>query len=173
MGRKFPVVLGGFGCVTQIARTGLGTRLWIEAFLFSSNVFGGSGFGPSTPFFFNLFFTCVVHIASNIMWQIESKIYMNIKNAICIIAYLRVLIVILDTGHFAISEFKRRISYVSSFIREVTALRCDVNSFKLNTTLQNLRLNYGRKFELGSTFDLEVAFHICQIQCINYRNPYP
>ena len=68
---SFPVVLGDFGCdvtcqacrenspktpraiglgskpplVTQIARTGLETRLWIEEFLFSSNVFGGSGFG--------------------------------------------------------------------------------------------------------------------------------
>ena len=31
-----------------------------------------------------------------------------------------------NTGHFTITEFKRRISYVSSLIREVTALRCDV-----------------------------------------------
>ena len=26
---------------------------------------------------------------------------------------------------------------------------------------------------LGSTFDLNVAFHMCRIQCINYKNPYP
>ena len=31
-----------------------------------------------------------------------------------------------NTGHTTITEFKRRISYVSSLIREVTALRCDV-----------------------------------------------
>ena len=31
-----------------------------------------------------------------------------------------------NTGHFTITEFKRRISYVPSLIREVTALRCDV-----------------------------------------------
>ena len=70
-----------------------------------------------------------------------------------------------NTGHFTITEFKRRISYVPSLIREVTALRCDVgiNSFKLNTTLQKLRLNYSRKFDLGSTFHLEVAFQMCRL----------
>ena len=29
------------------------------------------------------------------------------------------------------------------------------------------------KFDLGSTFAVEVAFHMCRIWCINYRNPYP
>ena len=80
-----------------------------------------------------------------------------------IIAYLPVFIVILDT--VTITQFKRRISHVPNLIREVTALRCEVgiNSFKLNTTLPNLRLNYIHKFDLGSTFDLEVAFHMCWI----------
>ena len=81
-----------------------------------------------------------------------------------------------NTGHCYHYQFKRRISHVHvlNLIREVTALRCDVwiNSFKSNTTLPNMRLNYSRKFDLGSTFDLEVAFHMCQIQSINYRNPY-
>ena len=69
-------------------------------------------------------------------------------------AYLPVFIAILDT--FTITQFKRRISHVPNLIREITALKCDVwiNSFKLNTTLPNLRLNYSWKFDLGSTFDL-------------------
>ena len=69
----------------------------------------------------------MVHIASNIMWQIESKIYRNIKNAICNIAYLTVFIVILDT--VTITPLKRRISHVlhvPNLIREVAALTCDV-----------------------------------------------
>ena len=48
----------------------------------------------------------------------------------------------------------------------------EFDSFKLNSTLSNLRQN-SQKFDLGSTFYLEVAFHICRILCINYRNPYP
>ena len=73
------------------------------------------------------------------------------------------IILILDT--ITITHFKRRISHAPNLFREVTALTCDVwiNSFKLNTTLPNLRRNYSRKFDLGSTFDLEVAFHMCRI----------
>ena len=37
------------------------------------------------------------------------------------------------------------------------------DSFKLNTTLSNLRWKQSKKFDLGSTFDLEVAFHMCRI----------
>ena len=47
---------------------------------------------------------------------------MNIKNAVCIIAYLPVVLVVLD--NVVITQFKRPISHVP--IREVTALRCDV-----------------------------------------------
>ena len=51
---------------------------WIEALTLSSNLFGGSGFESSWSkffvtffccfFFFTVFLTCVVRIASNIMW---------------------------------------------------------------------------------------------------------
>ena len=77
-------------------------------------------------------------------------------------ANLPVFIVILDT--VTITQPKRRISHLLNLIREVTALRCDVwiNSFKLNSILQNLQLNYSRKFDLGSIFDLEVEFHVCR-----------
>ena len=37
------------------------------------------------------------YIASNIMWYIERKFYRNIKNALCILAYLPAFLVILDT----------------------------------------------------------------------------
>ena len=73
------------------------------------------------------------------------------------------------------SSIKRRISHVPNLIREVTALRYDVwiKSLKLNATLPNVPLNYSRKFDLSSTFDSGVAFHMCRIyrQCSNYRNP--
>ena len=49
---------------------------------------------------------------------------MNIKNAACIVAYLPVLLVILDT--VIITQLNRRISPVPNLIREVTALRWDV-----------------------------------------------
>ena len=77
--------------------------------------------------------------------------------------YLPVFITILDS--VTITQFKRRISNVPNLIREATALTCDVwmHSFKLNTSLPNLRLNYRRKFDLVSTFDLEVAFHMRRI----------
>ena len=94
------------------------------------------------------------------MWLIESKIYRNFKKAICIITYLPVFIVILDTINITHGQFKRRISHVPNLIRGVTALTCDVwiNSFKLNTTLPNLRLNYSRKFDLCiSQFQLRPA----------------
>ena len=66
----------------------------------------------------------MVHIAGNIMWKIESKVYRNIKNALCIISYLPVFLVILDT---VISpQLNRRFSHVPNLIREVTALRWDV-----------------------------------------------
>ena len=83
---SFKLALSAFTKVVQ----------WIEELTFSSNWFWGFGF--STFFFlfffnifFTLFFTYVVHIASNIMWQIECKVYGNIKNAVCIIAYCYVL----------------------------------------------------------------------------------
>ena len=65
-------------------------------------------------------------IALEIMWlPIQSKVYRNIKKAVCIIAYLPVFLVILDT--LIITQFKRRISHVPNLIREVvTALRCGV-----------------------------------------------
>ena len=37
------------------------------------------------------------YITSNIMWYIERKVYRNIKNALCILAYLPAFLVILDT----------------------------------------------------------------------------
>ena len=52
--------------------------------------------------------------------------------------------------------------HVPNLIREVTdgtSESTKFDSFKLNTTLSNLR----RKFNLGSTFDLEAAFHMCRI----------
>ena len=105
---------------------------WIETFIFSSKAIRRALVEIPLKqilralifFSFLLFFTCVVHIASNIMRQIQSKIYRNIKNAICIIAYLPVFIVILDT--VTITQFERRIPHVPNLIREVTALRCDV-----------------------------------------------
>ena len=52
------------------------------------------------------------------------------------------IIVILDT--VTITHFKRLISHVPNLFPEVTALTCDVwiTSFKFNTTLPNLRMNY-------------------------------
>ena len=73
------------------------------------------------------------------------------------------IIVILNT--VTITHLKRRISHVPNLFRKVTALTCYVwiNSFKLNNTFPNLWMNYSRKFDLGSIFDLEVAFHMCRI----------
>ena len=65
-----------------------------------------------------------MYIASNVMWSIENKVYRNIKNAVCIIAYLPVFLVILDT--VIITQLNRRFSHVLNLIREVTALRWDV-----------------------------------------------
>ena len=64
-----------------------------------------------------------MHIASNVMWSIEDKVYRNITNAVCIIAYLPVFLVILDT--VIITQLNRRFSHVLNLIREVTALRWD------------------------------------------------
>ena len=64
------------------------------------------------------------YIASNIMWYIERNVYRNIKNALCILAYLPAFLVILDT--VIITQLNRRISPVPNLIREVTALRWDV-----------------------------------------------
>ena len=66
----------------------------------------------------------MVHIASYTMWYIESKVYRNIKNRVCIIAYLPVFLVILDT--VIITQLNRRFSHVPYFIPEATALRWDV-----------------------------------------------
>ena len=64
-----------------------------------------------------------MHIASNVMWSIEDKVYRHITNAVCIIAYLPVFLVILDT--VMITQLNRRFSHVLNLIREVTALRWD------------------------------------------------
>ena len=66
----------------------------------------------------------MVHIASNTMWYIESKVYRNMKNAVCIIAYLPVFLVILDT--VIITQLNRRFSHVVNLIREVIALKWDI-----------------------------------------------
>ena len=64
------------------------------------------------------------HIASNIMWSIENKVYRNIKDAVCIMVYLPVFLVILNT--VVITQLNRQFSLVPNLIREVTALRWDV-----------------------------------------------
>ena len=106
---------------------------WIETFIFSSKAIRRALVEIPLKqilralilfFFFTLFYLCGAYSYSNIMRQIQSKIYRNIKNAICIIAYLPVFIVILDT--VTITQFERRIPHVPNLIREVTALRCDV-----------------------------------------------
>ena len=83
----------------------------------------------------------MVHIASNIVCLSESKVYRIIKNAVCIIVYLPVFLVILDT--VIVTQFKLRILHVPNLIPEVTALRCGsestkFDSLKLNTTLSNV-----------------------------------
>ena len=82
-------------------------------------------------------------------------------------AYPPVFLVILGT--VIITQLNRQFSHVPNFIREVTQL-WDRTSF--GRLCQICDWN-SRKFDLGSTFHLEVAFHICRIQCINHRNPYP
>ena len=66
----------------------------------------------------------MVHIASYTMWYIESKVYRNIKNRVCIIAYLPVFLVILDT--VIITQLNGRFSHVANLIREVIALKWDI-----------------------------------------------
>ena len=63
----------------------------------------------------------MVRIASNIMWSIESRVYRNIKYAVCIIACLPVFLVILD--NVIATQLNRRFSHVPNLIREVTDLR--------------------------------------------------
>ena len=68
------------------------------------------------------------------------------KNAVCIIAYLYWILLILD---IIITKLNRRFSHAPNLTRDVTALRWDVestkfDSFKLNTTLSNLRLKQSK-----------------------------
>ena len=74
----------------------------------------------------------MVHIASNKMWQIESKVCRNIKKAVCIIVYLPVFSVIMDT--VIITQLNRRFSHVPNLIRE-NCLTGRLN--QLNLTVSN------------------------------------
>ena len=85
------------------------------------------------------------------------------KNALCIIAYLPVFIVTLDT--VTITQFQRRISRVPNFNSRGKCfdMRHLNQQFQIKYDFAESATECSRKFDIGSTFDLDVAFHMCRI----------
>ena len=96
----------------------------------------------------------------------KSKVYGNIKNAVCTIAYVLVFLVILDTViiissivdfHSCLIQFERQLLWDG--ISESTKF----DSFRWKKFCRICDWN-SQKFDLGSTFDLEVPFYMCRIK---------
>ena len=73
------------------------------------------------------------------------------------------LLALAKSIHLGLLQLSRRFLNVPNLIREVTALRWDlwinlIRQFQIKICDWD-----SRKFDLCSTFDLEVAFHMCRI----------